>query len=130
MNKRKSSTKIKALIIALGCLFFISSSTPCFSMEKATPQEVITLLEKAASLVFQDKDAGIAVINDNKGELIFKDTYVFATDCDNGSTVVAHPIKPKLIGKKLIGLKDIKGKYFFVQMCEAAKRDKHHSRCS
>ncbi len=111
-------------IISIVCLFCFGFVSPCFSMDKASPQEVVEILKKAADLVAKDKDAGLAVINDKNGGFVLKNTYVFAYDCSNG-TVVAHPIRPHLIGKKFMALKDIKGNYFFVQMCEAAQRGKN-----
>ncbi len=123
MTKKLSSIQIKTVVIVLGCLFIMTIATPCFSMEKATPKEIIELVDKAAKLVAADMEAGLAMINDKNGELVFKDAYIFAYECQTGK-IVAHGMKPKLIGKKLTGLKDKNGVYLFVQMCEAAKRGK------
>ncbi len=54
---------------------------------------------------------------------MWKDTYVFALDIDK-HTVLAHPFKPGLKGKVLIGIKDVKGKMFFAEMCKMAKTNK------
>lgn len=92
-----------------------------FASEAATPQEVIKLINEAAQLIAEKGEAAFPELNDPKSKWVIKDTYIFAFDCAKG-TIVTHPVKPQLIGKNLMGLKDIKGNFFFVQMCEAAKR--------
>ena len=49
-------------------------------------------------------DAALAAINDKNGSFAWKDTYAFCINIESGE-VVAHPVKPKLIGKKLLGIK-------------------------
>lgn len=102
-------------------LFGLSGINAVFASDSATPQEVVDLVNKAKDFLAANGENGFAELNDKAGPWVLKDTYVFAFDCSQG-TVVTHPIKPQLIGKNLMGLKDIKGNFFFVQMCEAAKR--------
>ncbi|MEA3223829.1 MAG: cache domain-containing protein [Thermodesulfobacteriota bacterium] len=58
--------------------------------------------------------------NDPKGRWVWKDTYVWVLDCAKW-TDATHPIKPKLVGMNLRGIKDPTGKFFFVAFCEVAK---------
>ncbi len=91
--------------------------------EKATPQEVIQKVQEAAKFLAEKKEAGLEEFNKKNGRWVWKDTYVFVFNCEKG-TAAAHPIKPKLVGKNLLGVKDIKGNLFFVQLCEVAKKPK------
>ena len=43
-------------------------------------------------------------------------------DLDSGA-MIAHPIKPALIGKVLLTMKDTKGKLFFAEFVNVAKKD-------
>ena len=65
-------------------------------------------------------DAAFAVINDKTGPFVWKDTYVFAMDAEKG-IILAHAIKPGLIGKDLLALKDVKGTMIFVELTKGAK---------
>lgn len=89
--------------------------------ENATKEECMAKCKQAAQLVKeQGLDIALQKLNDRNGEFVWKDTYVFAMDIDE-VTLIAHPIKPKLIGKKLAGMKDINGKMFFVEFTKVAK---------
>lgn len=108
----------RALWIVLICLAFAATS---FAEEKATKEECIAKCKEAAAMV---KSAGIdatfAKINDPKGPFVWKDSYVFCLEMESG-VIKAHPIKPKLIGQMMKGLKDINGKLFFVEFINVAK---------
>ena len=89
--------------------------------ESATKEECIAKCKQAAQLAKeQGLDVALQKINDKNGEFDWKDTYVFAISIDD-VTIVAHPIKPALIGKKLAGMKDINGKMFFAEFAKVAK---------
>ncbi len=112
---------MKLIFFCLICdfMFFVSLLTPARAEENATPKDVITKIREASAFLSQSRDAGLETFNERKGRWVFKDTYIFVFDCDKGR-IVAHPINPKLIGKNLMGLKDIRGNYFFAQLCAAA----------
>ena len=65
-------------------------------------------------------EAALQKIGDPNGPFVWKDTYVFCISADNGY-VTAHPIKPKLVGKDLTGIKDINGKMFFLEFLNIAR---------
>ena len=102
-------------------VFFIGVSTSSLAQERATPADIIKKVHEAALFLSQAGDPGLETFNDRTGPWVFKDTYVFVFNCEEG-VIVAHPIKAKLIGRNLMGLKDVKGNYFFAQLCDAAKR--------
>ncbi|MCP3925960.1 MAG: calcium:proton antiporter [Desulfobacterales bacterium] len=107
------------LTIFLLSVCFTSSSFAA----SATAKDVIKYVKQAQKYLKKNGEKGLKAFNKKKGKWVFKDSYIFIYDCSKGQ-IQAHPIKPQLIGKSLMGLKDIKGNLFFVQMCNAAKKSK------
>jgi len=90
--------------------------------ESATKDECVAKCKEVAQLV-TDKgiDAAIAEINKKDGPFVWKDSYVFLMDLEG--KMLAHPIKPDLIGKNLLETPD-KGpdkKLFFKEFVALAK---------
>ncbi len=87
----------------------------------ATKEECLQKVREAVEMAKKEGlEKTIAVINDPKGQFVWKDTYVFCCNTET-ATMLAHPVKPGLIGKALTGLKDINGKMFFVEFTNLAK---------
>ena len=107
---------MKKLLIATLLVFsMIAFSGFAFAGDSATKDECVSMCKKAAALITEKGlDAGLAEINNPKGQFVWKDSYVFALNTANGQTM-AHPIKPGLIGKNLMGVKDINGVMLFVE---------------
>jgi len=98
-------------------LMFVS---PAMSGENATEQECVTMCKKAAQMIIDEGlDAAIVALNDPKGPFVWKDTYIFLMESDT-TILRAHPMKPALIGKNLIGMRDVNGKMFFVELSNYA----------
>lgn len=113
---------MKRCVSAIMVLFFICGVTGfAVAADKATKDECVTKCKEAAAMV-QEKglDATLEVINDKNGPFVWKDTYVFCLDL-NKTCNIAHPIKPKLIGKNLMAAKDANGKLFFAEFINVAK---------
>lgn len=108
-----------ALIGAL--IFSLSLLKPARAQEKAAPEDIIEKTREASEFLSRTREAGLESFNERKGRWVFKDTYVFVFHCEKGR-IIAHPINPNLIGKNLMGLKDIRGNYFFAQLCAAARK--------
>ena len=90
--------------------------------ESATKDECVAKCKEVAQLV-TDKgiDAAIAEINKKDGPFVWKDSYVFLMDLEG--KMLAHPIKPDLIGKNLLETPD-KGpdkKLFFKEFVGAGE---------
>ena len=108
------------IMVALVCLCFAVNS---FAEEKATKEECIAKCKEAAAMVKESgTEAAFAKIQDPKGPFVWKDSYVFCVSINDG-IMKAHPIKPKLVGQMIKGLKDVNGKMFVVEYINLA-RDK------
>jgi cytochrome c len=109
---------MSAVLVALFAFCFAGFST---AAEKATKEECVAKCKEAAQLVKdQGLEAALKQVNDKNGPFVWKDTYVFALDL-NKTCNIAHPIKPKLIGKNLMAAKDANGKLFFAEFINVAK---------
>ncbi|MBW1682063.1 MAG: cache domain-containing protein [Deltaproteobacteria bacterium] len=107
------------LALTVGIMFCFAGAG--LALEKATKDECVAKAKAAAELARKSGlDAALEKIGDKNGPFVWKDSYVFCIDLKQ-ATVLAHPIKPKLRGKKLIGIKDSNGKMFFVEMVNTAK---------
>lgn len=113
----------RILIAALLVCSMIAFSGFAFAGDSATKDECVSMCKKAADLVTEKgADAAFSEINANPGAFVWKDTYIFVLDSETGN-ILAHPIKPALIGKELLSLKDINGTMIFVELLKAAKSD-------
>lgn len=111
----------RLLIATLLVCSMIAFSGFAFAGDSATKDECVSMCKKAAALVAaQGSDAAFKTINTNPGPFVWKDTYIFALDSETG-VILAHPIKPALIGKNLMGLKDVEGTMIFVELVKGAK---------
>ncbi len=98
------------------------STAVVFAQESATPSEVVEKVQKAAEFLEKNGEKGLPEFMDKDGRWVFKDTYVWVLNCNKGINAT-HVIKPKLVGKNLMGLKDITGKLFFAEFCQKAKNE-------
>ena len=86
--------------------------------DSATPEEAITKVWSAARFL-QDKGvSGFAALNSKDGPWVWKDSYVFAFDC-RLDRMVAHPMRPDLVGRPIMQITDNNGKYIFKELCKA-----------
>jgi signal transduction histidine kinase len=68
--------------------------------DAATPAEVVAEVRAAAALLAEQGQAGLAALQDRHGRFVFKDSYVFASDCGKG-VLLAHPIQPERNGQPI-----------------------------
>jgi cytochrome c len=110
----------KLFLLGLLCLLGLVLTTNAVA-ETATKGEVVLKCKEAVQYYKANgADNALAKVNDKTGQFVWKDSYVFAVDLKHGK-VVAHPIKPALVGKTLVGLKDINGKMFFNEFIHVGK---------
>jgi len=110
------------IIIALGTAIVLVLSLAGFAVaqEKASAPEIVKNVQAAANELSKSGEAGLADFNKKQPPWVWKDTYIFVLDCTKG-VMAAHPIKPELVGKDVMPIKDPKGNAFFIQLCGAAK---------
>ena len=112
MKKIMTATLLACIMIVFSSYAFASS---------ATKDECVSMCKKAVAMI-SDKgiDAGLAEIGNPKGQFVWKDSYIFVVDTKSGK-VVTHPIKPGLVGKNLMGVKDVNGKLFFAEFLKVGQ---------
>ena len=112
----------RAVVLTVAVILCLALA-PAALADKA--QEAKALVEKAVAMA-KDKglEAALKAVSDPKGPFVQGEFYVFAGDIKR-VTLVAHPIKPKLVGKPLAVIKDKKGKMFFVEFTRVAKDPGH-----
>jgi cytochrome c len=77
-----------------------AGAVPAHAEDAATPAEVVAKVRAAAALLAEQGQAGLAVIGERHGPFVFKDSYVFASDCGSG-VILAHPIQPERNGQPI-----------------------------
>ncbi len=93
----------------------------CAASAKTKPTfEMITeKVNKACALLEKEGKAAFPKFKGKDSEFIFAGTYIWIHDMEG--VMRMHPIKPKMEGQRLIGLKDTNGKLFFADMNKLAK---------
>jgi len=98
---------------------FSFSQAALASGDKGSADEAVALVKKAADyLKANGKEKAFAEFNNNKGQFIDRDLYIFVFDM-NGKTL-AHGTNPKLLDKNMTELKDADGKYFIKEFLTVA----------
>ena len=87
--------------------------------QSITPEQIIARVEKAAALV---KTNGESAMDQFRGdsEFVGNGTYVWIHNLDG--IMIMHPMKNKLDGKQVLGIKDPNGKRLFSAMNSLVKK--------
>ncbi|MFZ4535974.1 cache domain-containing protein [Propionivibrio sp.] len=93
------------------------AAPPVAVEESATPDEAITKVRSAAKFLQDKGGSGFASLNSKDGPWVWKDSYVFAFDC-RLDRMVAHPMRPDLVGLPIMQITDNNGKYIFKELCK------------
>jgi signal transduction histidine kinase len=101
-----------ALLLALTCLALPAAS------QAADAKVVKAKVEKAAEYLSQKGEAGLPEFSDTSSKWA-QTPYIFVYDLKGN--IIAHGAKPKLVGKNLMGLKDVKGNMFAAEFVAVAK---------
>ncbi len=88
--------------------------------EPITPEQIIARVEKAAALVKAKGKSAMDTFRGNS-EFIGNGTYVWVHNLDG--VMIMHPMKNKLDGKQVFGIKDPNGKLLFCDMNSLAKKN-------
>lgn len=68
--------------------------------EHATAREVVEKVRDAAAMLAQKGEAGLKLLNEKSPPYVWKDSYVFVSDCARG-IILAHPFQPDRVGKRI-----------------------------
>jgi cytochrome c len=106
--REKMNKLFKAVLLGV---FAAALSAPSFAADKASADDAVALVKKAAAfLKANGKEKAMAEFNNGKGQFIDRDLYIFVTDMKG--TMLANGSNQKLVGKDLMALKDADGKAF------------------
>jgi cytochrome c len=110
-------------MIALAAIILVASLVliPMTAMAGGA-KEVKAKTQEAAKYLSGKGKAGLAEFSDTSSKWA-QTPYIFVYDLKG--TIIAHGANPKLVGKNLMGLKDVKGNMFAAEFVAVAK-DKGH----
>lgn len=112
-------TRSIAASLLLATMAVAPAVAPAVAQEnKASPEEVVTKVWSASRFLNQTGAAGFSEFNSKDGPWVWKDSYVFVYDC-RLDRMVAHPLRPDLVGRSLMQITDNNGKYIFKDLCKA-----------
>ncbi len=111
---------MKKLVVLMVIGMLVAFAGTSALADPATKEECIAKVQAAVQLaVDQGIDEAIKQVGDKNGPFVWKDSYVFATSADEAITQ-AHPIKPGLVGKSLLHVKDANGVIIFAEIAKVA----------
>jgi len=107
----------RILSIAVLALGFIFGATPALAQSKGTAKEATAMVEKAIAHIKKvGREKAFADFDNPKGGFVDRDLYVVVYDLKG--KVLAHGANAKMIGKDMIDLRDVDGKYFVKERVE------------
>ncbi|HOL64713.1 MAG TPA: cache domain-containing protein [Accumulibacter sp.] len=84
----------------------------------ATAEEAINKVRAAARFLHDKGSSGYAEFNYPESRWVWKDSYVFVYDCRK-DRMIAHPLRPDLVGRPIMQITDNSGKFIFRELCKA-----------
>lgn len=106
-----------ASVLAIGAPSFAQQA----SRDSATPEEVVTKVLEAVQYLREKGKAGFADFTSTSERWLWKDSYVFLYNCEK-NVMVAHPLRPDLVGRPLLQIKDSNNKPIFKELCAAGAK--------
>jgi cytochrome c len=84
------------------------------------PETIVTKVDEACALVAKEGPAAFPKFKGKDSPFLYEGTYIWIHGLKD-SVMLMHPIKNKMEGTQLVGLKDKNGKRFFVTMNDVAE---------
>jgi len=110
---------MKKIVVAFTVILFVVVSL-AYAEDRGTPAEAKAMLDKAVAFYKANgPEKAVAAFNDPKGPFVHKDLYIFAVDMKG--KIIAHSIKPGLIGKSSREIRDADEMDFIDMMVTVAK---------
>jgi cytochrome c len=104
-------------ILALCLSLFVGLAAA--AEERATKDEAVAFVNRAVAYVKANgKDKALAEFNEPKGKFVDRELYIVVVDLQG--TVLANGANRKLVGKNLLQVKDLDGKFFVKEEIEVA----------
>jgi cytochrome c len=103
---------------ALAVMAAILFICPLQGMAEEPVKILKSKVEKASQFLSENGKAGLSEFMGQDNQWKAK-PYIFVYDLSG--TIIGHPANPKLVGKNLMGLKDIKGNMFAAEFVTIAK---------
>ena len=108
-----------ALFTSLALILGTAPALAADDPNAATPDEVITKVHEAVQHLNTKGLAGFSDFNNNKdARWVWKDSYVFVYSCRD-NVMLGHPLRPDMVGKPILQMKDDKDHLLFQDMCKA-----------
>lgn len=116
MNQMKKFFKVCTL-----CLFSLLLSAPVLAAERGSPDEAVALVKKAiAYLKEHGKEKAFAEFTRPSGDFADRDLYILAFSTNGDGIALAHGGNARLVGKSLLELRDVDGKYIVKEFVKTA----------
>jgi signal transduction histidine kinase len=114
---------MRKTMLALAWLTLAMGAAPGLALAEssgaATPQEVISKVYEAVQYLNSKGLAGFSDFNNNKdARWVWKDSYVFVYSCRD-NVMIAHPLRPDLVSRPILQMKDDKDNPLFQELCKA-----------
>ena len=111
---------MKQLNLAAGALALAFAAGPALAAADATKDDAVAMVKKGIAFIKANgTEKGYAEISNPKGQFIDRDLYLVVYGLDG--KCLAHGANPKQIGRDLLDLTDIDGKYFIKERVSLAK---------
>jgi len=112
--------KLELVLASVACAMAGLLVQPAYAQTKATAPEATAMVKKGVAFIKTNgKEKGYAEVSKKGGQFSDRDLYLVVYGLDG--MVFAHGANEKMIGKNLIGLRDIDGKEFVKERVEMAK---------
>lgn len=96
-------------------------SASTINKDRSTPPEtIIAKVNEACALLEKEGPAAFPKFSGKGSAFLYEGTYIWIHSLAE-SKMLMHPIKYKMVGNEMVGLKDAKGKRFFVVMNNLVK---------
>lgn len=111
---------IKLLKSLLVLILAFGLNPSLYAAGHGTAEEATAMVKKAVEFLKKNgKEKLLAEVSNGKGNFVDRDLYLSVYDF-NGM-VLAHGVNPKIIGKSVIGLNDVDGKFFMKDIVAQSK---------
>lgn len=111
--------KRMVFVLALGVAFLLAASGSQ-AADKAMFMKIKDKVAQAAKHLSEKGEEALPEFSDKSSDWS-QEPYIFVYNLQG--VILAHPNNPNLIGKNLIGVKDVKGKLFAQEFIEIAKTE-------